>query len=339
MTANIPIQFHLEMLSGATICFSWPFQEKGGDMGSRIVLFESADHEINLAVELAEETVWLTQEQMSELFGRSVSSISRHISNAINEGEICENSNLQKMQIRSSDKPITFYDLDVVISVGYRVKSQRGVEFRRWATSVLHRYIIDGHAENEKRLEQLGQVAHIMARIPDDLETRQVLDIVQSYTLALDLLDDYDHQRLATPKGDAAAYVLKYDECRKVIDGMRFGNESDLFGVEKDDSFKGSIGNIYQSFGGQDVYPSLQEKAANLLYFVVKNHSFLDGNKRIAATMFLYFLDRNGVLFDGGRKLIDDSTLVAITIMIAESKPEEKEAMVALVMNFLVARS
>ncbi|MBQ9003899.1 MAG: virulence protein RhuM/Fic/DOC family protein, partial [Eggerthellaceae bacterium] len=261
--------------------------------------------------------------------------ISRHISNAVKEGEIDREGNMQIMHISSSDRPVTFYDLDVVISVGYRVKSQRGVEFRRWATDVLHRYIIDGYAKNEQRLDQLGQVARIMARIPDDLETRQVLDIVQSYTVALDLLDDYDHQRLQTPKGNAATYVLDYEECRLVIDSMRFGNESELFGAEKDDSFKGSIGNIYQSFGGKDIYPSLQEKAANLLYFVVKNHSFLDGNKRIAATMFLYFLDRNGALFEEGRKLIDDSTLVAITIMIAESKPEEKDAMVALVMNFL----
>ncbi len=305
-------------------------------MSGGIALFESVDYEVNLMVEIAEDTVWLSQEQMSELFGRSVSSISRHISNAINEGEISEKSNLQKVQISSSDKPITLYDLDVIISVGYRVKSQRGVEFRRWATNVLRRYVIEGHAVNEKRLEQLGQVARIMARIPGSLETRQVLDIVQSYTLALNLLDDYDHQRLSAPKGDAAIYVLEYDECRRIIDGMRFGSESELFGVEKDDSFKGSIRNIYQSFGGQDIYPSLQEKAANLLYFVVKNHSFLDGNKRIAATMFLYFLDRNGVLFaSDGSKLVDDSTLVAITIMIAESKPAEKEAMVALVMNFL----
>ncbi len=224
----------------------------------------------------------------------------------------------------------------MVLSVGYRVKSHRGIEFRRWATDVLRRYIIEGHAENDTRLEQLGKVASIMARISESLETRQVLDIVQSYTLALDLLDDYDHQSISMPDGDESTYVLDYDECRKVIDGMRFGNESSLFGVEKDDSFKGSIGNIYQSFGGKDVYPSLQEKAANLLYFVVKNHSFLDGNKRIAATMFLYFLDRNGALFSNGNKLISDNTLVAITVMIAESKPEEKDAMVALVMNFLI---
>lgn len=307
-------------------------------MANSIILFESADHEVQLDVELDGETVWLSQKQMAALFDTSKQNISLHVNNCFREGELTKESVVKESLTTAADKKCyktRLYNLDVIISVGYRVKSQRGVEFRRWATDVLRRYIIDGHVENDKRLAQLGQVARIMARIPDDLETRQVLDIVQSYTMALDLLDDYDHQRLVAPKGDVATYVLEYDECRRVIDGMRFGNESDLFGVEKDDSFKGSIGNIYQSFSEKEIYPSLQEKAANLLYFVVKNHSFLDGNKRIAATMFLYFLDRNGALFERGRKLVDDSTLVAITIMIAESKPEEKDAMVALVMNFL----
>ena len=304
-------------------------------MDNGIVLFESSDHEVVLSVELSQKTVWLSQAQMVKLFEKDQSVISRHINNAVREGELSRESNMQKVHIANSDKPVTLYDLDVVISVGYRVKSQRGVEFRRWATDVLRRYLIEGHAENERRLEQLGQVARIMARIPDDLGTRQVLDIVQSYTVALDLLDDYDHQRIPMPEGGGATHVLTYEECRAVIDGMRFGDESSLFGVEKDESFKGAIGNIYQSFGGQDIYPSAQEKAANLLYLVVKDHSFLDGNKRIAATLFLYFLDRNGMLFEGGRKLIGDSTLVAVTIMIAESRPDEKDAMVKLVMNFL----
>ena len=309
-----------------------------------IVLFESQDGKLVLPVMLdgTAREVWLSRAGLAELFARDVKTVGKHINNALKE-ELAgtENRTVAKFAIvqregnRDVERQVEHYSLDMILSVGYRVKSQRGVEFRRWATDVLHRYIIDGHAENERRLQQLGQVARIMARIPDDLETRQVLDIVQSYTLALDLLDDYDHQQLAAPKGDEATYVLEYEECRKVIDGMRFGSESDLFGVEKDESFKGSIGNIYQSFGGQDIYPSLQEKAANLLYFLVKNHPFLDGNKRIAATMFLYFLDRNGALFRDGHKLVDDSTLVAITIMIAESKPEEKGAMVALVMNFL----
>ena len=293
-------------------------------MANNIVLFQSSDREISLDVSTDGSTVWLTQSQMAELFEKDQSVISRHISNVFKDGELEKESNMHFLHIAKSDRPVAFYNLDVIISVGYRVKSRRGVEFRRWATDVLRRYIIEGAATNERRLEQLGKVTRVMARIQESLETRQVLDIVQSYTAALDLLDDYDHQRLKAPK-----------ECRKVIDDMKFGEESDLFGVEKDESFKGTLGSIYQGFGGQEIYPSLQEKAANLLYLVVKNHAFLDGNKRIAATMFLYFLDRNGVLFVDGRKTIDDSTLVAITIMIAESKPEEKDAMTALVMNFL----
>lgn len=308
------------------------------EANNQIVLFESEDGSISLSVEFDGNTVWLSQAQMAALFGTTKQNISLHTNNCFREGELLEAAVVKESLTTASDGKkykTKMYNLDVTISVGYRVKSQRGVEFRRWATDVLRRYVVEGHAENAKRLEQLGQVAEIMARIPNDLDTRQVLDIVQSYTAALDLLDDYDHQRLTAPKGDDATYVLSYEECRNVIDSMRFGNESELFGVEKDESFKGSIGNIYQSFAGQEIYPSLQEKAANLLYFVVKNHSFLDGNKRIAATMFLYFLDRNGALFTPNGKAIDDSTLVAITIMIAESKPVEKDAMVALVMNFL----
>lgn len=306
--------------------------------GKDIVLYESSDKTIVLPVEFDGETVWLSQNQMANLFETTKQNISLHANNCFREGELDKGSVVKDSLTTASDGKryrTKLYNLDVIISVGYRVKSQRGVDFRRWATDVLRRYIVEGHAENAKRLEQLGKVASIMARIPDDLDTRQVLDIVRSYTAALDVLDDYDHQRLTAPEGSAATYMLSYEECREVIDSMRFGDESDLFGVEKDGSFKGSIGNIYQSFGGQEIYPSLQEKAANLLYFVVKNHSFLDGNKRIAATMFLYFLDRNGALFTDKGKVIDDSTLVAITIMIAESKPEEKDAMVILVMNCL----
>lgn len=306
-----------------------------------IVLFVSADGEVNLpvSVDLNSEEVWLNRKQIASLYGRDIKTVGKHIGNALRE----ELSNSEKRVVAKfattaadgKTYQVEHYSLDMILSVGYRVKSKRGIEFRRWATDVLRRYIVQGHAENKKRLKQLGQVASVMARIPDNLEARQVLNIVQSYTRALDLLDDYDHQRLTPPKGDTSTYILSYEECRQVIDSMRFGSESDLFGTEKDESFKGSIGNIYLSFGGKDLYPTLQEKAANLLYFVVKNHSFLDGNKRIAATMFLYFLDRNGALFTPAGKSIDDSTLVAITVMIAESKPEEKDAMVALVMNFL----
>ncbi|WP_455137914.1 RhuM family protein [Thermophilibacter sp.] len=310
-----------------------------------IVLFESADGEVSLPVRVdpAGDEIWLNRSQLAALYGRDVKTIGKHIANALREElagsedrTVAKFATVRLEGDREVVRQVEHYNLDIIISVGYRVKSRRGVEFRRWATDVLRRYVVTGHAENEHRLEQLGQVAKAMARIPNDLGTRQVLDIVQSYTAALDLLDDYDHMCVTAPDGAPSTYVLGYEECRGVIDSMRFGQESSLFGVEKDESFKGAIGNVFQSFGGRDLYPTLEEKAASLLYFVVKDHSFLDGNKRIAATIFLYFLDRNGALFTpAGDKVIDDSTLVAVTLLIAESNPEEKDVMVALVRHFL----
>lgn len=300
-----------------------------------LVIFESEDQQVSLKVPIEEETVWLTQAQMIELFGRDQSVISRHIRNIFREGELEEKSNMHFLHIANSDCPVTYYSLDVIISVGYRVKSKRGVEFRRWANKVLKDYIIKGYAVNHDRISQLGEVMQIMKRVENQLDARQMLTVIERYNLALNLLDEYDHQNMKKPGGNKATYVLNYEECRKVIDSMRFGKESTLFGNEKDDSFKGSIGAIYQSFGGVEIYPTLEEKAANLLYFLTKNHSFSDGNKRIAATLFLYFLDRNGALFINGRKRIDDYALAALTIMIAESKPEEKEMMVTVVMNCL----
>ena len=300
---------------------------------NEIVIFETEDQQVRLPVNIENETVWLTQAQMVELFQRDISVISRHIKNVFKEEEVEEKSNLHFLQIANSDKPVAFYSLDVIISVGYRVKSKRGVEFRRWANSVLKQYILKGYAVNDNRIKQLGEVIRIMKRTENELDSKQVLSVIKKYSHALDLLDCYDHQNMTRPKGNTASYILKYDECMQVIQSMRFGDESDLFGKEKDDSFKGSIGNIYQSFGGVDVYESLEEKAANLLYFVTKNHSFFDGNKRISATMFLYFLDKNEALFVDGRKKIEDSTLVALTIMIAESRPEEKEMMISVIMN------
>lgn len=300
-----------------------------------IVVFESADEEIRLDVEFDGDTVWLTQHQMASLFEKDRSVISRHVSNIFKDGELDKESNVHYLHIAQSDKPVAFYDLDVAISVGYRVKSKRGVEFRRWATEVLRQYVITGYAENKKRLAQLGQIVQVMERIPESLESTDILVVVKAYTNALTLLDDYDHQRILKPKGRKTIYILNYEECRKLIDSMSFSAESDLFGSEKDESFKSSIAAIYQSFDGRELYPSLEEKASNLLYFIVKNHSFHDGNKRIAAALFLYFLHVNGALFANGAKCISDSALVALTIMIAESQPKEKEAMVALAMSFL----
>ena len=308
---------------------------------SEIVLFETADNEVSLQVQMQDETVWLTRNQMAELFDRDVKTIGKHINNAIRE-ELAGQVVVAKFATTTQHGAIPgktqthmtdYYNLDVIISVGYRVKSQRGVEFRRWANAVLKDYILRGYAVNDKRINQLGHIVQIMKRAENQLDAHQVLSVVESYSAALDILDDYDHQTLAKPRGNRATYVLTYDECRSVIDKMKFVSDSDLFGNEKDDSFKGSIGAIYQSFDGKDLYPSLEEKAANLLYFVTKNHSFSDGNKRIAATMFLYFLDKNRALFTDGHKRIADYTLVALTIMIAESKPEEKEMMVNVIMN------
>lgn len=302
---------------------------------NEIVIFETKDHSVSLPVSINNDTVWLSANQMAALFERDEKTIRKHINNVFKEEEVEKAINTQKMRVDGVKQPVPFYTLDVIISVGYRVKSKRGVEFRRWANSVLKEYIIKGYAVNYNRMNQLNEVIRVMKRLENNLDTKQVLTVVERYNRALELLDSYDHQNMTRPEGNKAMYVLDYEECRKVIDGMSFGENSSLFGKEKDDSFKGSIGAIYQSFAGKELYPTLEEKAANLLYFVTKNHSFFDGNKRIAATMFLYFLDRNGALFKNGEKLIDDHTLVALTIMVAESNPEEKEMMISVIMNCL----
>ena len=308
---------------------------------NKIEIYQTEDGKIQLDVRLENETVWLTQAQMAELFQTDRTSIVRHINNIYKTEELQRESTCAKIaqvQIegnRKVSRKVPYFNLDMIISVGYRVNSKRGVKFRQWANSVLKDYLLRGYAINEKRTAQLGQVIQILKRAENVLDSKQVLSVVEKFNSALDLLDSYDHQTMKRPKGSKTIHVLTYEECVSVIESMRFGDESSLFGKEKDDSFKGSIGNIYQSFGGSDVYPSLEEKAANLLYFVTKNHSFIDGNKRIAATMFLYFLDKNGALFIDGKKTIDDYTLVALTIMIAESRSEEKEMMISVIMNCL----
>lgn len=302
---------------------------------NEIVLFETADKSITLPVNIEQETVWLSANQMAVLFDRDEKTVRKHINNVFSEDEVEKVNNTQKMRVDGVKQSVPFYSLDVIISVGYRVKSKRGVEFRRWANSILKQYILEGYAVNNNRIAQLNEVIQIMKRTENALDSKQVLNVIEKYSEALDMLDSYDHQTMTRPRGNIATYILSYEECREAISQMRFGAESDLFGREKDDSFRGSIGNIYQSYDGQELYPTLEEKAAHLLYFVTKNHSFYDGNKRIAATMFLYFLDKNGVLFMDGRKLIDDYTLVALTIMIAESRPDEMEMMITVIMNCL----
>ena len=311
-------------------------------MKNEIVLFEAKDGKVSLPVQLNEETVWLTRMQMAELFGVTPQNITLHLQNVYKTGELERAATskdfllVQQEGNRSISRMVNVYNLDAIISVGYRVNSARATQFRIWATKVLKEYLVRGYALNRERLKQLNQAVEVMKRVSNSLDTEQVLDVVKTYSSALDLLDGYDHQTIAKPKAKGRSVELSYEECRRFIDGMKFSADSALFGNEKDGSFKSALGAVYQSFGGKDLYPSAQEKAANLLYLVTKNHGFPDGNKRIAAGLFLYFLKRNRLLLrKDGSKRIADHTLVALTVMIAESKPAEKEMMVNLVMTFL----
>ena len=308
-------------------------------MNNELVIFETKDNDIKLDVPVDRDTVWLTQAQMTELFKVDRTVITRHVNNVFKEQELIKESNVQKMHIANSDKPVQFYSLEVIISVGYRVKSQRGVEFRQWANKILKQYVIQGYAINEKRLLALEKTVDIQTRmIADalDIEEADVLRAVNEYTEALLLLDKYDHQALEKPDGAVPVYRITYEDCKEMVGKMRDSFETDVFGVEKEaGKVAGIIAAVYQSVFGEDAYPSIEEKAANLLYFMIKDHPYADGCKRIAASLFLEFLDRNNTLFVDGTKRLSDGTLVAITLMIAESKPDEKDVMVKMVMNLL----
>ena len=306
---------------------------------SEILLYTSPDGEVQLDVQLQDETLWMTQQMMADLFQTTVPNINTHIKNILQEAELQEEGTIKEILIvrtegrRQVRRPVNFYNLDMILSVGYRVNTRRGTQFRIWATQRLREYLLRGYVAHEKRLQQLGMVVQLMRRVETRLDARQVLDVIEHYSHGLNLLDAYDHQALTRPAGSKQCYLLQYDECRKLIESMRFGAESELFGREKDDSFRGALGNIYQSFGGQDIYPTMEEKAAHLLYFTVKNHGFIDGNKRIAAAVFLYFLDRNQALFTGNVKRMSDATLVALVILIAESHPDEMETIISVILN------
>lgn len=312
-----------------------------------ILLFESPEGS-KLEVHLDQETVWLTQAQMVELFNRDVSVISRHIRNVFVEGELHEQSNLQKMQIAGSAKPVIFYNLDVIISVGYRVKSQQGTRFRQWATQILRNHIVKGYTINEQRfreqaekLVEMRQTVELLARTLANQELvnetgQDVLRVITDYAYALTLLDRYDHGTLAIEETThQSLHVIDYDEAMGIVASMK-GEFNGLFGIEKDQGFKSALGTIYQTFGGEELYPSIEEKGANLLYFIVKNHAFSDGNKRIAAALFIYFLSCNGILYraDGSKRLADNA-LVALTLLIAESRPEEKETIVKVIVSMI----
>ena len=309
---------------------------------NEIVLFESKDGKVSLPVSVDVDTVWLSRMQMAELFGVTPQNITIHLKNVYKSLELDKESTSKDFLLvqneggRQIARSVNCYNLDAIISVGYRVNSSRATQFRIWATKVLKEYLIKGFVVNKERMRQLNQTIEIMKRVSNSLDAEQVLDVVMTYSSALDLLDGYDHQCIDKPNVKGRSVELTYEDCRKFIDGMKFAADSPLFGNEKDGSFKSALGAVYQSFGGRDLYPSSQEKAANLLYLVTKNHGFSDGNKRIAAGLFLYFLKRNKLLLrKDGSKRIADHTLVALTVMIACSKPEEKELMVNLVMTFL----
>ena len=306
---------------------------------NEIVLFESKDKKVALSVPMDGNTVWLNQAQMTELFEVDRTVITRHVNNTFKEKELLKESNVQKMHIANSDKPVQFYSLDVIISVGYRVKSQRGTEFRQWANSVLKQYILKGYAINERRLEALQKTVEIQTKMIAgtlDIEQQDVLKAVNLYTQALVLLDQYDHQSLEKPEGSSPIYRITYKDCREMVNHMEDTFKSDVFGVEKETGkVEGILAAVYQDIFGGEVYPSLEEKAANLLYFMIKDHPFEDGCKRIAASLFLEFLSRNNALFRDGQKIISDGALVAITLMIAESNPDEKDIMTAMVINLL----
>ena len=312
------------------------------DKANEIVLFESKDREVSLTVPVQGDTVWLTQAQMAELFETTKQNISLHANNCFKEGELDKEAVVKDFLTTASDGKrykTKYYSLDVIISVGYRVKSKRGVEFRQWANSVLRQYILKGYAVNERRLKALQKTVEIQTKMLAgslELEQRDVLAAVNQYTEALFLLDQYDHQSVEKPEGNKPLYRITYEDCRKLINQMEDSFHSDVFGVEKEvGKVEGIIAAVYQDVFGGEVYPSLEEKAANLLYFMIKDHPFADGCKRIAASLFLEFLNKNNALFKDGHKIISDSALVAITLMIAESNPDEKDIMTALVMNML----
>lgn len=312
-----------------------------------IIIYQAADGNTELSVNVSGDTVWLTQAQMMELFQRDRSVITKHVNNIFKEGELDEKSNVQKMHIANSDKPVNFYNLDVIISVGYRVKSLRGTQFRVWANRILKEYLVQGYAINNKlQAEQLDSIKNTVRLMSNVLESQSLsgdeatglLKVIRDYTYALDTLDRYDYQELEIDNTTTdEPFRATYESAMKAIGELRdkFGSGK-LFGNEKDDSFKSSISTIYQTFDGQELYPSIEEKAAMLLYLVVKNHSFSDGNKRIAAFLFLWFLEQNGILYrDNGLPLIANNTLVALTLMIAESKPDEMDTMVKVVVNLI----
>ncbi|CDE99383.1 putative uncharacterized protein [Clostridium sp. CAG:628] len=312
-------------------------------MKNEIILFENQD--VKLEVNMKDETVWLSLDQMAKLFDRDKSVISRHIKNALEEeadnSTVAKFATVQNEGNRSVTRNVEYYNLDVIISVGYRVKSQNGIIFRKWANKVLKEYLLKGYSINQKRLEYLEKtikLIDIAGRIEENIsgnDAKEIIKVINTYANALTLLDDYDHRTVVKPNGIKDNKQITYKECMEIISKLKFNSESDIFALERNHGLKSIINNIYLSFDGKDVYTTIEEKAANFLYLIIKNHTFIDGNKRIAATLFIYFLKYYDILIRDGKQVIDNNTLVAMTLLIAQSNPKEKEILVDLVMNFL----
>ncbi len=318
------------------------------NMKNEIILFENQN--VKLEVNMKDETVWLSLEQLATLFDRDRTVIKRHINNIFKEEELDANEVCAKfahttahgaLASKTQTREIDYYNLDVIISVGYRVKSQNGIIFRKWASKVLKDYMLQGYAVNQKRLEYLEKTVKLIDianRIDENLnssDAQEILKVIGNYSKALDLLDDYDHRTLLKPKGNNSQKQIKYEDCLDVINKLRFNQESNLFAIERNNGLEAIINNIYQTFDNTDVYKSIEEKASNFLYMIVKNHVFIDGNKRIAATLFIYFLNYYDLLYKDDKQVIDNNTLTALTLLIAESNPKEKEIIIDLIMNFL----
>ncbi len=313
-------------------------------MKNEIILFENQN--VKLEVNMKDETVWLNRQQLAKLFDRDVKTIGKHINNALSEElknvpTVAKFATVQKEGQREVTREIEYYNLDMILSVGYRVKSDKGVIFRKWANGVLKDYMIKGYAVNQKRLEYLEKtikLIDIAGRIDTELkgtEAREIIKVINNYSNALNLLDNYDHKLITKPNGTEDNKKITYEDCISIVNKLKFNSDSNLFALERDNGLKAIIDTIYQSFDGKDLYPSVQEKAANFLYLITKNHTFIDGNKRIAATLFIYFLEFYNILYKGNRQVIDNNTLVAITLLIAGSNPKEKDILIDLVMNFL----
>ena len=312
-------------------------------MKNEIILFENQD--VKLEVNMKDETVWLSLDQMAKLFDRDKSVISRHIKNALEEeadnSTVAKFATVQNEGNRSVTRNVEYNNLYVIISVGYRVKSQNGIIFRKWANKVLKEYLLKGYSINQKRLEYLEKtikLIDIAGRIEENIsgnDAKEIIKVINTYANALTLLDDYDHRTVVKPNGIKDSKQITYKECMEIISKLKFNSESDIFALERNHGLKSIINNIYLSFDGKDVYTTIEEKAANFLYLIIKNHTFIDGNKRIAATLFIYFLKYYDILIRDGKQVIDNNTLVAMTLLIAQSNPKEKEILVDLVMNFL----